>query len=214
MKTRRLFFQFFFCYSALFAEAHEEQVSETLGYIIGKNLQRLDIQLDLNKLVEGIHNASLEKAPPMTEEACIQAIEFMQKEKSIEQGKKNLQEAEAFLADQAKKDGTVVLESGKVQYRILKEGQGTCVQADSTPLIRYTLKEIEDSSSDLQKKGWLSLSEAIPGLKAGIIGMKEGEQRVVYIHPDLAYGELEGFILPANLLLIFEIEILQTNRTD
>jgi peptidylprolyl isomerase len=214
MKIRKQFFLFLLSCSVLSAEDNDSQVSETLGYMIGKNLQRLDIQLDLNKLIEGIHNASLEKEPPMTEEACIRAIESIQKKRSIEQGKKNLQQAEVFLADQAKKEGMTVLESGKVQYHIIKEGHGKSVQADSTSLIRYTIKELGNSSSDSPKEGWLSLNEVIPGLKTGIIGMREGEQRIVYVHPELAYGEMGGFVLPSNLLLIFEIEILKANRNE
>lgn len=214
MKTRKLLFLSFLLCSILSAGESELQVSETLGYMIGKNLQRLDIQLDFNKVIEGIQNASLEKEPPMTEETCIQVIEAIQKKKSIEQKKKNLMQAESFLADLSKKEGMIVLDSGKVQYRILKKGQGDCVQENSTSLIRYTIKELDDTPSEPPREGWLSLNEVIPGLKTGIVGMREGEQRIVYIHPEQAYGEMGGFVLPPNLLLIFEIEILKANRNE
>ena len=39
--------------------------------------------------------------------------------------------------------------------------------------------------------------------------MKEGEKRVIYIHPDLAYGTYGS--LPPNSLLIFEIEVVKAN---
>ncbi len=214
MKIQMLFFQLALFSSLLFAESCNEQVSETLGYMIGKNLQRLDVQLDLDKVVEGMYNASLEKEPPMTEEACIQAIGAMQEKNSIAQGKKNLEQANIFLADQAKKEGMITLESGKVQYCVLKEGLGESVQAHSTSLIRYSIKELEDLSFGPSKEGWLNLSEIIPGLQLGIVGMKEGEQRMIYIHPELAYGELGGFILPSNLLIIFEVEILKAHKTE
>ncbi|HAB99016.1 MAG TPA: hypothetical protein DCE71_04265, partial [Parachlamydiales bacterium] len=188
-KIRSFLFLSILCCPVLFAEDDKEQVSETLGYMIGQNLQRLDIELNLDKLIEGIHNASLDKEPPMTETACIRAIEAMQKKNALEEGKNNLQQAESFLADQAKKEGMIALHSGKVQYQVLKEGQGEQVQADSTPLIRYFVKDLEDSPSGPSKEGWLSLNEAITGLKIGITGMREGEKRVIYIHPELAYGE-------------------------
>ena len=55
----------------------------------------------------------------------------------------------------------------------------------------------------------LSLDEIIPGLKAGLVGMKEGEKRIVYVHPEMGYGT-NGY-LPPNSLLTFEIEIVKAN---
>ena len=52
----------------------------------------------------------------------------------------------------------------------------------------------------------------IPGLKSGIIGMKEGEKRTIYIHPDRAYGT-QGY-LPPNSLLTFEIELIKANAPE
>jgi len=57
----------------------------------------------------------------------------------------------------------------------------------------------------------MSLDEIIPGLKSGLIGMKEGEKRTIYIHPDLAYGSA-GY-LPPNSLLTFEIELVKANSS-
>lgn len=56
----------------------------------------------------------------------------------------------------------------------------------------------------------ISLDETIPGFSKGIVGMKEGEKRTLYIHPDLAYG-VNGS-LPPNSLLTFEIEIVKANN--
>ncbi|CRH46510.1 peptidyl-prolyl cis-trans isomerase [Chlamydia trachomatis] len=39
--------------------------------------------------------------------------------------------------------------------------------------------------------------------------MKEGEVRVLYIHPDLAYGTAGQ--LPPNSLLIFEVKLIEAN---
>jgi len=42
--------------------------------------------------------------------------------------------------------------------------------------------------------------------------MKEGEKRVVYVHPELAYGT-SGF-LPPNSLLTFEVGLIQANGSS
>lgn len=43
----------------------------------------------------------------------------------------------------------------------------------------------------------------------GIAGMKEGEIRKVFVHPDLAYGT-NGKLDP-NLLIIFTVELVSAN---
>ena len=55
----------------------------------------------------------------------------------------------------------------------------------------------------------ICLEEVIPGLRSGLVGMKEGEKRIVYIHPDFAYGT--SGCLPPNALLTFEVELVQAN---
>lgn len=55
----------------------------------------------------------------------------------------------------------------------------------------------------------LPLTKVIPGFSQGMQGMKEGEVRVLYIHPDLAYGTAGQ--LPPNSLLIFEVKLIEAN---
>ena len=77
-------------------------------------------------------------------------------------------------------------------------------------MIRYTGKYLDGSVFGASKEDeQLSLDEIIPGLRAGLLGMKEGEKRTIYIHPDMAYGT-NGY-LPPNSLLTFEIEIVKAN---
>lgn len=55
----------------------------------------------------------------------------------------------------------------------------------------------------------ISLDETIPGFNKGLIGMKEGEKRTLFIHPDYGYGT-SGY-LPPNSLLTFEVELIKAN---
>ena len=56
---------------------------------------------------------------------------------------------------------------------------------------------------------WFHLDESLPGLNKALLGMKEGEKRTVFIHPDLGFGT-HGY-LPPNSLLTFDIEVVQAN---
>ena len=56
----------------------------------------------------------------------------------------------------------------------------------------------------------IPLDEALPGLKQGMVGMKEGEKRLLFIHPDLGYGK-ESYV--PNSLLIFDIEVIKADTS-
>jgi len=176
-----------------------DRLSEALGHLIGKNIEQLDVPLDPKALVQGLQNELAGKASPMSEAECREAIIALQE-------KKNLEEAEAFLKRNETQPGIHSLAKGKLQYRITKEGSGHVVQDYNSPLIRRSLSSLNSEPSSCEEL--ISLSEAIPGLRLGLDGMKEGEARTLYIHPDLAYGK-EGD--PPNALLIFDVEILRAD---
>jgi len=186
------------------------KVSEAFGHLIGKNLQSIGVKFDIAQVIKGLQDATKGKDSPMTELECVQAIAAVQEKLYKEQSQENLKSAESFLDTNCKSEGMVSLEEGKVQYRVEKTGEGALVEAQFSPLIRYTGKFLDGSvfgSSKEEEK--ISLDEIIPGLKTAVLGMKEGEKRVIYIHPDLAYGT-QG-ILPPNSLLTFEVEIVKAN---
>lgn len=212
-------------FSALFAEeknvaqskppataepAEIAKISEAFGHVIGKNLENIGVKFDMAQVVKGLQDAVAGKTSPMSEMECIQAIASVQEKVFKEQCAENLKRAETFLAENSKHDGIVSLEEGKVQYVISEKGEGAEIESHFSPLIRYTGKYLDGSVFGSSKEEeMVSLDEIIPGLKAGLLGMREGEKRTVYIHPDFAYGT-NGY-LPPNSLLTFEIEVVKAN---
>lgn len=186
------------------------RLSEAFGHVIGKNLENIGVRFDMAQVIKGLQDAIAGKESPMSEMECIQAIASVQEKIFKEQCSENLKRAETFLADNSKAEGVIALEDGKVQYRILEKGTGAEIESHFSPQIRYTGKYLDGSVFGASKEEeTISLDEIIPGLKAGLLGMKEGEKRTVYIHPDLAYGT-NGY-LPPNSLLTFDIEIVKAN---
>jgi FKBP-type peptidyl-prolyl cis-trans isomerase len=57
----------------------------------------------------------------------------------------------------------------------------------------------------------LGENRVIPGFEAGIVGMKVGEKRLVIIPPKLGYGDKSMGQIPANSVLVFEIELLRVD---
>lgn len=186
------------------------KVSEAFGHLIGKNLDHIGVEFDIAQVIKGLQDASLGKASPLTEAECIQAIAAVQEKAFKAQCTANLSKAENFLSENKKASNVVTIEDGKVQYKIEQAGSGAPIESHFSPLIRYTGKYLDGSIFGQSKEEeTLSLDEIIPGLKAGLIGMKEGEKRTIYIHPEMAYGTT-GY-LPPNSLLTFEIELIQAN---
>ncbi len=186
------------------------RISEAFGHVISKNLENIGVKFDMAQVIKGLQDAVAGKEAPMTEVECIQAISAVQEKVFKELCTENLKRAESFLADNSKTEGIVALEEGRVQYKIQEVGNGAEVESHFSPLIKYTGKYLDGGVFGASKEEeTISLDEIIPGLKAGLVGMKEGEKRTVYIHPELAYGT-NGY-LPPNSLLTFEVEIVKAN---
>lgn len=186
------------------------KISEAFGHLIGKNLENIGVKFDMAQVIKGLQDEVSGKTSPMTEMECIQAIASVQEKIFKEQCVENLKKAEEFLAKNSKNKGVVTLEEGKVQYLVSEKGVGAEVEPHFSPLIRYTGKYLDGSVFGTSKEEEvISLDEIIPGLKAGLIGMREGEKRTIYIHPDFAYGT-NGY-LPPNSLLTFDIEVVKAN---
>lgn len=187
-----------------------EKISEAFGHLLGKNLDSMGMKFDIAKVIKGLQDATEGKTAPMSETECVQAITAAQESAFKETASENLQEAEKFLAANKDVSGVQSLEEGKLQYKVTHEGKGAAVDANSAPLIRYTGKFLNGTVFGASKEEEVvHLDETIPGFGKGLLGMKEGEKRTLFIHPTLGYGT-HGY-LPPNSLLTFEIEVVQAN---
>ena len=199
---------------SLIAEEKNEdlaKISEAMGHLIGKNLQALGLSLDVDALVRGMQEASLGKESPLSEEECIDALSHLQEESLVKSARKNLQEANVFLSENGAKKGVATLEEGKLQYQVVKKGAGKTVESYSRPLIRYSGRCLNGPTIPLTEE-FLDLDETILGFQKALVGMKEGEVRTLYIHPELGYGE-QPHPMP-NALLIFEVEMVKADASQ
>ncbi len=186
------------------------KISEAYGHLIGRNLQNAGFQLDLSSLVKGLTDSAAGLESPMSEQECVHALTLIQEKWFKQQSEHNLKEAVAFLEHNAKRDGIYLLNDGKIQYRIDAEGSGEVLEDHASPLVRVSGKFLDGSSfADGSNEEKIHLDEILPGLKDGLLGMKEGEKRTIFIHPDLGYGM--AHFLPPNSLLTFEVELIKAN---
>jgi len=193
----------------LFSDASIKKISETYGFFITKGLDNPVIKLNFDAVIQGMKEAKAGKAAPMNEQEYEEAINLIQEYAYQDMATKNLADAEKFLKENAKKEGVKDLDNGKLQYQVLQEGTGEVVTDALRPTVQYTGKYIDGtvfgSSETSGGPISLSLKQTIPGFRKGIMGMKVGEKRRLFIHPELGYG-MSGQLLP-NSLLIFDIEV-------
>lgn len=127
----------------------------------------------------------------------------------------NLAAGQAFLTENAQKEGVVTLESG-LQYQILEMGAGDKPQATDQVSCHYhgTLTDgtVFDSSVERGQPASFPLNRVIKGWTEGLQLMPVGSKFRFFIPPHLAYGERAvSAVIGANSTLIFDVELLGIN---
>ncbi len=194
-------------------EADRIKISEAFGHFIGRNINSPGFKFDVESLIKGVRDGAAGKPAPMSDKEYEEKMMLLQKIAFNKTAEQNLKNANEFLEKNASEANIVVIEPKKLQYIILKEGHGPIVEEGGSPLIHYkgTLLDgtVFGSSEEIGSPITLPLDQTIPGFSKGIQGMKEGEKRRLFVHPDLGYGTMGHF--PPNSLLIFEVEVIKAS---
>lgn len=125
---------------------------------------------------------------------------------------KNLEAGQAFLAENAQREGVTTTESG-LQYEVIALGEGSKPTAAQTVLCHYhgtTIEgEVFDSSVRRGQPISFPLNRVIKGWTEGLQYMPVGSKFKFFIPAHLAYGnqQVSAQIGP-NSTLIFEVELL------
>jgi len=198
------------------SEVDLELLSKAFGHFIGRNLETSGVQFDLETVIGGMREAADGQDAPMTDQEYEKMMTLVQTESFLQQANKNLADAEGFLQKNAQAEGVLLIEPGKLHYLILEEGNGAAVKENSTPKIYYTGRFLDGSifgsAEEPADPIAFPLAQTIPGFSRGLVGMKEGETRRLFVHPDLGYGT-SGH-LPPNSLLIFDVKVIVADATS
>ncbi|MDC3358965.1 MAG: FKBP-type peptidyl-prolyl cis-trans isomerase [Pseudomonadales bacterium] len=123
----------------------------------------------------------------------------------------NKLEGEAFLAENAKKEGVTVTASG-LQYEVIASGSGATPTLSDTVETHYTGRFMDGTEFDSSVTRGQPLTFPVTGVIAGwteaLQLMQEGDKWKLYIPSELAYGERGVGPIPPNATLIFDIELL------
>jgi len=193
----------------------EQQASYGIGMQMGQQLVAAFKGVELAAAQAGIADAFNKVAPQVDEETVRTA--FTEIQKGIEDAEsKNADEhageGEAFLADNAKKEGITVTESG-LQYEILEKGDGEIPTASSTVRTHYRGSLINgeefDSSYSRNEPTEFPVNGVIKGWTEALQLMPVGSKWKLFIPYQIAYGaQGAGGSIGPYQALVFEIELL------
>lgn len=192
-----------------------------MGTYAARNLemrQEYGIEFDKALLIKGFNDGlegkaelTMEEMQNLTRVAETQLRE-KQQAKSDEAAQANKQQGVDYLAENAKKEGVIVTESG-LQYEVLTEGEGAKPKATDTVKVHYKGTLLDgtefDSSYSRGEPAVFPLNRVISGWTEGVQLMNTGSKYRFHIPSELAYGERATGSITPNSTLIFEVELLE-----
>lgn len=198
-----------------------DKLSYALGMSMGHNFKGTSIKtLNSADFAAGVASVYDGVKPEMTfDEAKRIVNEYFAKleaemqAEAAKQGEVNRKNGEAFLTENAKREGIKVTESG-LQYEVLESGKGDSPKASDNVEVHYTGKLIDgtvfDSSVERGVPASFGVTQVIPGWVEALQLMHEGDKWRLYIPSDLAYGPNgAGGVIGPNMTLIFDVELLR-----
>lgn len=193
----------------------EEKASYGVGVQMGEQLKNMFEGSSLDAALAGLSDAFNGQAAQIPSDEINEAFQIIQarvQKKQEEQAKELSGEGEAFLLENASREGIQVTDSG-LQYEIITEGDGEKPSASATVRTHYRGTLIDgtefDSSYSRNEPTEFPVNGVIKGWTEALQLMPVGSKWKLYIPYDLAYGERgAGGAIGPYQALIFEIELL------
>jgi len=198
-------------------ETASEKAGYAIGFNIGKDLKRHELELDPKFIAVGVAAALAGPVSTLSEEEIKEvfaAIRAKLSQKKLDANKK-------FLDENKAKEGVKVTKSG-LQYMVIKEGDGAKPTKTSSVSTHYrgTLLDgtVFDSSfegdvpGDADKPVSFGVTQVIKGWTEALQLMKVGGHYRLFIPGELGYGERgtpDGTIGP-NAILVFDLYLISS----
>lgn len=192
-----------------------EAVSYCVGMSLGGSLLQQNLEgLSPEVIAEAISDAFQGKQMKYTPDEANAIIQKYLTGVSEQKYGKNKEEGEAFLAENAKKEGVTVTESG-LQYEVVEAGEGDKPGPSTQVTVHYhgTLIDgtVFDSSVQRGEPATFGVNQVIKGWTEALQLMPKGAKYRLYIPEELAYGASPhpGGPIEPHMALIFDVELLE-----
>ncbi len=195
----------------------KKKASYAIGQQIGSNLKNQNIDFDPEVLAMSIKEASEGKESKLKQEEMQQSLMKLQEglmKKQADMATKNKEDGAKFL-EKNKSEANVKTTASGLQYIVLQEGTGKTPTPKDMVKAHYKGTLIDgkqfDSSYDRGQPAEFPVEGVIKGWTEALQMMKVGGKMKLFIPSDLGYGESARPGIPANSVLIFEVELLDVN---
>jgi len=195
-----------------------DSVSYSIGVDIGKNMKTQELDINDKAMFAGWSAAFNGDTLQLTEQDMLATLNNFRKvmqekvqQRAKAQAEENLTKGNTFLAENAKKEGVVTLESG-LQYKVIEEGSGETPTEKSKVTVHYrgTLLNGEefDSSYKRGQPYTTPVTNVIKGWTEALQLMPVGSKWELYVPSNLAYGNSPRGPGGPNSALVFEVELI------
>jgi FKBP-type peptidyl-prolyl cis-trans isomerase len=199
-------------------ETAKDSISYSIGVDIGKNMKTQELELNEKALFEGWRSAFNGEDLKLTDEDMLSVLNSFRKElqeksqqKAKAQAVENLSKGEAFLAENAQKEGVVSTESG-LQYKVVNQGDGPIPTIKDKVTVHYRGTLIDGEEFDSSYKRGQPTSFPVTGVIKGwteaLQLMPVGSKWELFIPSNLAYGNSPRSPGGPNSSLVFEVELI------
>ena len=190
-----------------------DKVSYALGLSLGQNMASSGVKtIEFDDLVAGMKAIMNKEKPAISFDEAQEVLNTFFAELEAKVAGKAKAEGEAFLAENAKREGVIVTGSG-LQYEVLTAAEGKKPKATDKVKVHYEGTLIDgtvfDSSYRRGEAISFGLNQVIQGWTEGVQLMSVGAKYKFFIPYNLAYGERgAGAQIPPYAALIFTVELL------
>ena len=191
-----------------------DKFSYGLGMGIGQNLLSMGVKnIDVDDFVKALKDVLTGAKTEISHSEAQQVVNEHFRQLAEEAYAQNKASGEAFLAENAKKEGVTVLPSG-LQYEVITEGNGKKPSATDRVQCHYEGTLIDgtvfDSSIKRGEPAVFGVNQVIKGWVEALQLMQEGAKWRLYIPYDMAYGEHgAGEMIPPYSALVFDVELIK-----
>ena len=196
------------------------QLSYALGFEVGANLVRQNIDVDMSRVIQGMKDAYAKETPAIPMVDMRQQLAGLQQRlraQAIANYRKlaaaNEQASEKFLAENKAKPGVITLPDG-IQYRVLEKGKGT-QHPTATSIVtlnyRASLPDGQEFASSYAngKPIKLQVDKVILGWQKVLPLMVPGDRWQVFVPPQFAFGAPgRPPQVGPNMAVVFELKLI------
>ncbi len=199
-------------------DSNKQMTSYAVGAQTARTFVKDGVEMDIDQFIKGLKDSASGKPLLLSEEELRKVLNNFQSDlrRNIKSAHaiaaaENIRKGKAFLDENKKKPGVVVMPNG-LQYRVIKAGNGKTPVETDTIEMNYrgtTIAGTQFDANDAGAPASMQVAQLIQGMKQALKLMPVGSHWQVVIPSQLAYGpRAVGAEIGPNETLIFDMELV------